>query len=100
LEAVIWAQFYLWKHCFSDRETAYYYSLMSYTTVGYGDVVLAHPRRLRGTESDGRSAAFWMIHGLPCGLYLFRSKRTREKTSGPEVDEPGKNEQSQKFYLW
>jgi Ion channel len=39
---------YLWEHCFSDRETAYCYSLMSYTTVGYGDVALARPWRLMG----------------------------------------------------
>jgi hypothetical protein len=40
-EVVVWARFYISQHCFSDRETAYYYSLMSYTTVGYGDVVIA-----------------------------------------------------------
>jgi hypothetical protein len=48
IEVVIWAQFYLWKHCFPDRETTYYYSLMSYTTVGYGDVALARPWQLMG----------------------------------------------------
>jgi hypothetical protein len=48
LEVVVWAHFYLWQHCFRDRETAYYYSLMSYTTVGYGDVVIASPWRLMG----------------------------------------------------
>jgi hypothetical protein len=48
LEIAIWGYFYLWQGCFSDRETAYYYSLMSYTTVGYGDVVLARPWRLMG----------------------------------------------------
>ena len=29
IEVVVWAQFYLWKRCFPDRETAYYYSQKS-----------------------------------------------------------------------
>lgn len=48
LEIAIWAQFYILQHSFHDRETAYYFSLMSYTTVGYGDVVISHPWRLMG----------------------------------------------------
>jgi hypothetical protein len=48
IEVVIWAQFYLWKQCFPSRETSYYFSLMSYSTVGYGDVVISHPWRLMG----------------------------------------------------
>ena len=48
LEVATWAQFYLWQRCFPDRETAYYYSLVSYTTVGYGDIVLAHSWGLMG----------------------------------------------------
>jgi hypothetical protein len=51
------------------------------------------------TGSDGRSAAFWMVHGLLCGLYLLRSNEHVKRHRGPEVEEPGKNEQSQKFYL-
>jgi hypothetical protein len=48
LEMASWAEFYLWNGCFSDRETSYYFSLMTYTTVGYGDVVLGRPWRLIG----------------------------------------------------
>ena len=48
LEAALWAEFYIWKGCFPDRETAYYFSLMTYTTVGYGDVVLPRAWRLLG----------------------------------------------------
>ena len=48
IEVVIWAHFYISQNCFPSRETAYYYSLMSYTTVGYGDVVIASPWRLMG----------------------------------------------------
>src|SRR3569833_3415810 len=40
VDVVVWVQFYVFKHCFSDPTTAYYFSLTSYTTVGFGDVVL------------------------------------------------------------
>jgi hypothetical protein len=45
LEIVVWAQFYVWEGCFPDWETSYYFSLVTYTTLGYGDVLL--PRMWR-----------------------------------------------------
>ena len=48
LEIGVWAEWFLWERCFPDRETAYYFSLESYTTVGYGDVVAPAPWRLMG----------------------------------------------------
>jgi hypothetical protein len=39
---------YMRLGCFPDVETAFYFSGASYTTVGYGDVVLARPWRLLG----------------------------------------------------
>jgi voltage-gated potassium channel Kch len=47
-EAVVWALFYLLAGTLPDLETAAYFSLTSYTTVGYGDVVLPEPWRLLG----------------------------------------------------
>jgi len=47
-EAVVWALFYVLVGALSDLETAAYFSLTSYTTVGYGDVVLPEPWRLLG----------------------------------------------------
>ena len=47
-EAVVWALFYLLAGALPDLETAAYFSLTSYTTVGYGDVVLPEPWRLLG----------------------------------------------------
>ncbi len=45
-EIAIWAIFYLWRGCLPDAESAFYFSGVTYTTVGYGDVVLARPWRL------------------------------------------------------
>jgi len=48
IEAGIWAMFYLISGDLPDIETAVYFSMTSYTTVGYGDVVLPAPWRLLG----------------------------------------------------
>lgn len=47
-ETFIWAAFYDWQGYFSDFETSWYFSLGSYTTIGYGDVVLPAKWRLFG----------------------------------------------------
>jgi len=47
-EAIVWALFLVWIGGLPDLETAMYFSLTSYTTVGYGDVVLPERWRLLG----------------------------------------------------
>jgi voltage-gated potassium channel len=47
-EAVVWALFFVLVGGLPDVESAAYFSLTSYTTVGYGDVVLPEPWRLLG----------------------------------------------------
>jgi hypothetical protein len=48
LEMAMWATAYAAAGVFPDFETSLYYSLMSYTTVGYGDVLPAVSWRLLG----------------------------------------------------
>ena len=66
-EATIWAVFYSWGGLFKDFETSLYFSMQSYSTVGYGDVLLPQKWRLLGTIES--------ISGvLMCGLsgaFLF-----------------------------
>jgi voltage-gated potassium channel len=51
LEILLWALFYR-LYCFSTWESAFYFSATSYSTVGYGDLVLPRAWRLVGpTES-------------------------------------------------
>jgi hypothetical protein len=45
-EILIWGVFYLWRGCMPNAEAAFYFSGVTYTTLGYGDVVLARPWRL------------------------------------------------------
>ena len=47
LQTLIWAAFYRW-HCLLSWEASFYFSAASYSTVGYGDVVLPRVWRLLG----------------------------------------------------
>jgi voltage-gated potassium channel len=52
-EAACWAAFYSYTGCFADFNTSLYFSMITYTTVGYGDVVLRDKqwRLLAGVEA-------------------------------------------------
>ena len=60
-ETAIWAVVYRWWGLFPDFETSLYFSMGSYTTIGYGDVVLPEKWRLLGAV-EGISGV------LLCGL--------------------------------
>jgi Ion channel len=47
-ETCMWAVFYYTQELFKDLETSVYFSLTSYTTIGYGDVLLPERWRLLG----------------------------------------------------
>lgn len=87
VETFIWAAFYdLWGH-FSDLETSWYFSLGSYTTIGYGDVVLpAKWRLLGGIEGIngvllcGLSAAF--LFGIVNQMFESRALHKSTRSSG------------------
>jgi voltage-gated potassium channel len=53
VEVASWAAFYLWIGSFSDFNTSLYFSIITYTTLGYGDVVLSNRgwRLLAGVEA-------------------------------------------------
>ncbi len=47
LEILLWTVFYRWR-CLGTWESAFYFSATSYSTVGYGDVVLQPVWRILG----------------------------------------------------
>ena len=47
-EIAVWAAYYTWKGALADLPTALYFSAVTYTTTGYGDVVLPEGWRLVG----------------------------------------------------
>jgi Ion channel len=48
LEIAVWALFFWWKGCLPDAESSFYFAGVTYTTLGYGDVVLTKPWRMLG----------------------------------------------------
>lgn len=48
LEITVWAGFYEWRSAIHDLPSALYFSAVTYTTTGYGDVVLPQEWRLVG----------------------------------------------------
>jgi voltage-gated potassium channel len=53
IEAACWAAFYSYQGCFADFNTSLYFSMITYTTVGFGDVVIRDKewRLLAGVEA-------------------------------------------------
>ena len=48
IEITTWALFYLWKGAMVDLPSALYFSAVTYTTTGYGDLLLPQEYRLVG----------------------------------------------------
>jgi hypothetical protein len=48
LQIVVWACMYAWRGAMPDLTTAAYFSAVTYTTTGYGDLVLPEAWRLVG----------------------------------------------------
>jgi Ion channel len=48
IEISIWALFYTWRGAMPDMATSVYFSAVTYTTTGYGDLVLPAEWRLVG----------------------------------------------------
>ncbi len=48
LEVTLWAAFLYLRGCFPDMRTSTYFSMITYATVGYGDVVLPAEWRILG----------------------------------------------------
>ena len=94
-ETCVWAVFYYWRQLFPDFETSLYFSLGSYTTIGYGDVVLPQRWRLLGGIEGisgvllaGLSTAF--VFALVNAVFQIRLNRQglREKKTAREVYKP------------
>lgn len=78
LEAALWAFFFVWQKGLPDFASALYFSLTSYATIGYGDILLKDNLRLVGAAEGlvgslmvGWSVALlvallqWMVKNSP-----------------------------------
>jgi hypothetical protein len=74
-EISIWGLVYLWHRCLPDAETAFYFSGITYTTVGYGDVVLAKPWRLLAPV-EGLMGV--LMFGLSTGYFFVMASHLQQ----------------------
>jgi len=67
LEIAVWAFFYWRQGCLPDLESAFYFAGVTYTTVGYGDLVLPPEWRLLGPV-EGLTGI--LMCGLSTGFFF------------------------------
>ena len=87
LEISIWGLFYFWHGCLPDAETAFYFSGVTYTSVGYGDLVLAKPWRMLAPLE---TLMGMLMCGLSTGLFfavVFRWMRIWVEQNAPPMNE-------------
>jgi len=66
-EIAVWGLFYYWQDCFPDAESAFYFSGVTYTCVGYGDLVLPKPWRML---APSEALIGILMAGLSTGLFF------------------------------
>jgi hypothetical protein len=86
LEIAVWALFFWWEKCLPDAESSFYFSGVTYATIGYGDLVLPKEWRLFG-PIEGLTGI------LMCGLstaflFVIVSKRILQRVGGKEPGQP------------
>ena len=78
-----WGVFYWWQRCFPDLESAIYFSGVTYTTIGYGDLVLPVEWRL-AAPVEGLTGI--LMVGLSTGLFFAVVSKQLGRRSGIEID--------------
>jgi ion channel len=83
-EIAVWGFFFWWQKCLPDAESSFYFSGVTYATIGYGDLVLPKEWRLFGPVEG-------LIGILMCGLSTAFFFAVVIKTILPRTDgkEPG-----------
>jgi Ion channel len=81
-EIAVWALFFWWQKCLPDLETSFYFSAVTYATIGYGDIVLPKEWRLFGPV-EGLTGI------LMCGLstaffFIIVSRRILQRMDGKD----------------
>ena len=86
LEIAVWALFFWWGKCLPDVESSFYFSGVTYATLGYGDLLLPKEwqlfgplEALTGTLMCGLSIAFF---------FAVLSKQMLQRVGGKEPSQP------------
>jgi len=67
IEISVWGLFYVWQGCMPDAESAFYFSGSTYTTLGYGDLLLPAPWRMLAPVETLTGI---LMCGLSTGLFF------------------------------
>ena len=71
VEICVWGSFYFWQGCLPDAESSFYFSGVTYATVGYGELVLPKPwRMLAPLEALTGTLMFGLSTGLVFAIVL------------------------------
>jgi hypothetical protein len=86
LEMAVWAAAYAIANVLPDFDTALYYSVKSYTTVGYGDVLPPDSWRLLGPleAAVGILMLGWSTSIIVAGVQRMYNPRWPESTKAPQ----------------
>jgi hypothetical protein len=82
-EISIWALFFWWEGCLPDAESSFYFSGVTYTTIGYGDLVLIKPWRILA-PIEGATGI--LMCGLSAGLFFATVTRIYSPRIARSVD--------------
>ena len=82
-ETIVWAWFYQWKHAEWTFDVALYFSVVTYATLGYGDVLLPPEWRVVGALQSlvGVLMAGWSVALLVAVLQTTLRKKAAEANS-------------------
>ena len=82
LQVLLWAAFYRWR-CLPSWESGFYFSAASYSTVGYGDIVLPKIWRSLGPVE---SITGMLMCGLSVsGLFAILARLVANEDRSPEA---------------
>jgi len=85
-EIAIWGLFYQWRSFFPDAESAFYFSASTYTTLGYGDVLLAKPWRMLGPIESLMGILMLSLSTGYFFLVVSRIYQSRRATAASDSD--------------
>jgi voltage-gated potassium channel len=82
LQIFVWSVFYRW-YCLPSWESSFYFSATSYSTVGYGDIVLPRVSRLLGPVE---SVTGVLMCGISVsGLVALATKLVERESGAPPM---------------
>lgn len=83
LQFAIWAMLFLYLGEFADFQTAFYHSVVNFTSLGYGDIVMSEKWRLLGALEAANGI---LMFGLTAGALLSVMTRLFRKRVGVADD--------------